>query len=200
MRTASAAFLLALATLLSMVFVGSSKAATTTIRVDPLIQDAVLGESFVVNVNLDSAQDLFGYDISMSFSSGLLNANSIEYEGYLNEPTAFIPPPEVNNSGGYVRLVVLSLVPASPKTGGSPPPLASVNFTVIGVGVSSLHLFNTKLANSTASPIPHETIDSQVSCYEIPEFASDIILPVFLIITVFATIVAWKHAGKLSEC
>jgi len=133
------------------------------VSVNPSSKTVIVGEQFSIDIDLDYASNLYGYEIWLSFDNSKLNATAISYMNFLNSPTN-IWSQLVNNTGGYVTLAVSSLFPASPKTGGSPPPLARVNLKCIGTGNSSLHLYKTILSDNNAMPVTHDTIDGQVVC------------------------------------
>jgi hypothetical protein len=122
-----------------------------------------VGEQFSVDVVIDYAEKLYGFQVWIGFDVAKLYAESISYMGYLNEPTQTWYE-AVNNTGGYVALAQSSTNPAAGRTGGSPPPLVRVNFTSIGSGTSQLHLFNTILSDDQGRPISHQTTDGQVNC------------------------------------
>jgi hypothetical protein len=152
--------------LLALLVAGSipvrmGKANPTTISVSPITKTVQVGEQFAINISLDYAENLYGFEIWLSFDNSKLNATAINYVNYLNDPHR-IWYQQVNNAGGYVTLAVSSTYPAPAKTGGSPPPLATVNFTAIDLGSSALHLYNTVLSDDQAKPIPHTTVDGIV--------------------------------------
>jgi len=177
-------------------FVKSSKASSATIFVNPSTNDVALGDNFTVDIDLDFAENLYCYEIWLSFNNTVLNATTIEYRDYLNEPH-FIWYQHVNNTGGYVTLSVSSTYPAAPKTGGSPPPLATINFTATRVAMSQPHLYNTVLADNQSMTIPHENSDS--TCDVIPEFPPSTILPIFAVLTSFVAIIVKKKVHKRSR-
>jgi hypothetical protein len=188
-------FILLIASLTGLSVIRLGKASPTTVSVSPSSQILMLGDSGTVDVNIDFAENLSGYEVWLNFNNTILNATAIEYRGYLNEPT-FLVHQEINNTGGYVALVVLSINHAPPRTGGSPPPLATVHFTAIEVGVSQLHLYKTKLADYQDRAIPHETSDGEVRCDVIPEFPPTILLPIFAVLTTFVVIIKKKSDSK----
>jgi hypothetical protein len=145
----------------SSISVRMGKANLTTISVSPITKTVQVGEQFAINISLDYAENLYGFEIWLSFDNSKLNATAINYVNYLNDPHR-IWYQQVNNAGGYVTLAVSSTFPAPAKTGGSPPPLATVNFTAIDLGSSALHLYNTILSDDQAKPIPHTTVDGIV--------------------------------------
>jgi hypothetical protein len=137
-----------------------------TIYVNPSYKEALTGQEFEIDIDIDIdyVSNLYGYQLCLSFDNTKLNASAIEYRGFLNEVTN-IWDQEVNNTGGYASLAVTSLKPAPAKTGGSPPPLATIHFKAIGVGSSSLHLYKTGLADNqppNGMAIPHTTTDGTV--------------------------------------
>jgi hypothetical protein len=190
-KTRKTAFFIFLTIAVAVLSFRTGKAIPTTIQVHPSVQTVTLGDTVTVDIDLDFAENLSGYDVSMSFSNSVLSAVAIEHKGYLEEPT-FTVSQEVNSSAGYVRLVMLSLNTSVSKTGGSPPPLATATFTAIGIGTSDLHLYGTKLSSSNGSAILHETLDGQVTCNAIPEFSPDIALPIFLIMSALVSATAQK--------
>jgi hypothetical protein len=143
---------------------------STIILIDPETTNAYLGQQVSVDIDLSFASHLYGFEFWLSFNNSVLNATSIEYKGYLNEPTR-----EwyrlIDNSGGYLTLAMSSQNPATGKTGGSPPPLATVRFQAIGIGVSQLHLYKTILSDDRAISINHETIDGIVHVATPPDLS-----------------------------
>ena len=138
-----------------------SSLSDPTLSFSPAISNVTVGQQFSVNVSIDYAEKLYGFEVWISFNNTKLNATSISYMGYLNEPTQNWYQ-EVNNTGGYVALAQSSRNPATGKTGGSPPPLARINFTSIRTGTSQLHFFNTLLSDDQGEPMSHQRTDGTV--------------------------------------
>jgi hypothetical protein len=136
--------------------------STPNIYVSPTSKLVQIGREFTIDIDVDNVSNLYGYEIWMNFDNNKLNASAIDYEGFLNNDTN-IWYQEVNNTGGYVSLAVTSLKPAPAKTGGSPPPLATVHFKAIGLGNSTLHLSKTVLADNQSIAILHTTADGEVA-------------------------------------
>jgi len=140
-----------------------------TISFSPAISNVTVGQQFSVDVVIDYAEKLYGFEVWIGFDDTKLNAESISYMGYLNEP-AQTWYQEVNNTGGYVAWAQSSRNPATGKTGGSPPPLARINFTSIGTGTSQLHFFNTILSDDQARSMSHQRTDGQVSAHALSQY------------------------------
>jgi hypothetical protein len=115
----------------------------------------------------------------VSFNSSVLNAIAINYTGYLNEPT-YIWNQRIDNTQGYIAFAVSSHLPANPKTGGSPPPLITINFKGSGVGTSPLLLVKTILVDGQAMEISHAVINATAQVELVPGHdvaVTDIISP-----------------------
>jgi len=154
-------FLLLVFTFSTPAFVGNVEASPTTLTVSAAASKIRMGQQLEVSVNLDSASSLYGYEIWLSFDSSVLGAISVNYAGYLNEPT-YIWNQQINNTVGYAALAVSSHWPAGSKTGGSPPPLATFYFKGNGLGTSPLLLSKTILVDDQAMKIAHQTLNSTV--------------------------------------
>jgi hypothetical protein len=142
---------------------GIEETLSATVFVNPSSIVVYVGQEFSIDVDLSFARNLYGFQFYLSFNNSVLNATSIVYKGYLNEPTLEWPT-GINNEQGYVYMARTSRYPATGKTGGSPPPLATIYFKCIGEGVSQLHLYDTILSDDQSIPISLQTIDGQVIC------------------------------------
>lgn len=164
MRTKLCVFALLVILATPMLSIQEAKASNPLVSVSPATVAVLVGDSFAVDVNLDYATNLYGYEIWLSFDATKINVTGVEYKNYLNEPTQ-IWSNQVNNTGGYVDFAVSSLRPAPAKTGGSPPPLATIHFTAKALGTSTLHLSPTKtiLVDNQGIQVPIQTSDGLVT-------------------------------------
>lgn len=169
-------FVLLLSMLIASSIFAKIVSAQATIYVDPATRNVQKGEEFTIDINIDNVTNLYGYEIYLSFNNSVLNATAIDYRNFLNEPTLILHQ-EVNNT---VRLTVMSLQPATPKNGSSPPPLATVHFKSIEIGTPPLNLSKTKLSDNQGHEIPHQTSDGIV----IPEFSFATIIAMMAILAV----------------
>ena len=140
---------------------GIEEVVTIVLSVNPATLEVNLGQEFSVDIDLSFISNLYGFQLYLSFNNTILEALNIQYEGFLNEPTHTFYQ-SVDNIAGCVALGVSSLYPAESKTGNSPPPLATVTFRAIGVGQSSLHLYDTILVDSQLADITHVRSDGSV--------------------------------------
>jgi len=182
------------------------KASSPTIYVSPDTKNVQLGEEFAIDIDIDYVTNLYGYEVWLSFDNTKLNATDIEYRGFLNEPSMEWPT-YVNNTGGYATLARSSQKPALPKTGGSPPALATVHFEAIGTEISTLHFTKTRLWNSEGVLIPSQTLDGTVRVGAQPVGGNwiapnklELLAPWIILVSVSTTVVVaavlYKHRKK----
>jgi len=158
--------------LISILFAGaismcnrvSVSAANPVISVTPSNTSVIVGQDFTVNVTLDFAANLYGFQFKLGFDNTKLAATAIDYLGYLSEPTLEFGK-VIDNTTGYVGYARTSVNPAPATTGGSPPPLAKIHFKALALGNSALHLYTTVLTDNIGNGqlIPHTTSDGQVT-------------------------------------
>jgi hypothetical protein len=153
--------------------------ASPVLSVVPGTQTVAVGEAFTVNINLDYMDDLFAFDLTLTFDNTQLNATAVDYTGYLGTGGDVVIGPiiEINNTGGYVSAGVSRLVTPGVTGGGD---LAVVHFNCTGPGTSTLHLVPypiTRLLNSSAKPVDHVTIDGQVKNNRPPQAMNLAITP-----------------------
>lgn len=185
MKVIVAAITLSLVTLLiiptNMLRFGANAEAVTTVFVDPAtIENAEIGETVTVNVNVSNVKNLYGWQAGMTFNSEVLNCIGY-YQGEflkraINRPTHPANGTlwfdskgswgaEWNNTEGLAYdhgCTVLGPVPGVDGSGQ----LGYLTFEVVGTGTSDLHLTDVMLVevigigiNATVEEIPHEVVD-----------------------------------------
>jgi hypothetical protein len=137
----------------------TSFCAQPIISVSPSYTNVQIGDQFDIDINIDYVSHIYGFEIWLSFDKNKLNASSVEYKGFLNEPTQNWHN-ETNNTSGYIAFAISSRLPATGKTGGSPPPLIAIHFKALSGGNSPLSFIENKtiLADDQGIAIPHTTI------------------------------------------
>jgi len=201
--------------LLSVASVKIVTAQAAEIRVEPgpevtLGPDPLpIGTEFVVNITLYDVTDLYGWEFKLFWDNSLLNCTSDDYPVLpvglnWNDPNNIKLGPGVDQDynathGRYYRgLSALPMSEPYPEPFTGTLRLASLTFNVTGLGVTTLHLQETKLSNPDAQPITHSDLDSTVTI--IPEFPAFLILPLFFIGTLVVTILAkrgWSRKRNL---
>jgi hypothetical protein len=129
------------------------------------------GFCFSANIDVSNVMNLYGYDLKLSYDPVVLELSSVE----LNIPQTwdldyFIVLNQTEE--GVYSLAVTALFPAPAFDGNMT--LATLNFSLTRTGFmllagrtveTSLHLYETTLADSQAIRIPHATNDSAVAMH-----------------------------------
>ncbi len=140
--------------------------AGTVLQIDPTTSIADFGESFTVNIGIQSITDLFSYDVKLTFDQLVLEATSVEEGPFLKDGT--ISPSGTNfvetivNSEGYVRVMgnIVGVYPGVDGTGT----LFNVTFSVrpsggANAGLSELIIAYSNLLDATSTGILHSAKD-----------------------------------------
>ena len=190
-----------------MASVKIATAQATEVRVEPgptitLGPDPYpVGAEFVFNITLHDVTGLMGWEFKLFWDNSLLNCTDDEYpffpEGYnWDDPNNIKLGPGIEQDfnethGRYYRgLAALGMSEPYPVAFDGTTTLASLTFTVLDLGVTTLHLHETKLSDAEAQPISHGDVDSEVTI--VPEFPAYLILPLFFIGTLIAVVLGKK--------
>jgi len=163
-------------TVLTAIFVGMllfsvsrvTQAQGTTLQVEPALTKVEKDTAFTVNITANNIIDLYGWEFRLFFERTMINFTSSEYSSFLSSAgTTF----EVNKTDttfnathGHVWLAQ-SLLGAPSGVNGSGI-LASITFTPTKLGDSLLSFDISKLSDSTANPITHDTFGGNITCVE----------------------------------
>jgi len=166
------------------------------VKVDPSTNFANVGDMFSVNVIVINVQNLYGLEVTLSWNSTVLQAESAD--GRMGQPDGvlFNPVSIVRNSTqqGTYALSATSTSPAPPFSGNGT--IVRMTFRVLNPGTSGLSL-NSQLADYPPPDrdprqswlIAHTTIDGTFST-AIPEIPSVLIPLLAVLVTVFAVVIS----------
>lgn len=152
---------------------GSSVA---TLSIDPSQKSVEVGQTFIVNVQISSVEDLFAYEFKLTYNASVVNLTgppraSIPQAGTflvpsdgtsffiavwtLNETSSYLPP----NQTAHVAYSLLT-----PETGRSGSGIL-VTFTIkaLTAGSTTLDLNNDMLVDATGNLIPHDSVNGLVT-------------------------------------
>lgn len=108
----------------------------TIVRVQPETTVVDPGDGFTVTVLVENVQDLYAFDITVTYDPAILSADQIQLGAFL-EPGIVIKDETVNETG-YVRYAMTQVSPALPKSGSGA--LITIAFTALSGGQSALTL------------------------------------------------------------
>jgi hypothetical protein len=120
----------------------------------PMISNVGLtpGSDFSVDVDVINASDVAGLEFSLGFNATLLNANSVISGSFI--PIAATINSEIDNATGLVKFNVST---SSPMNGDGI--LAQIDFHVLDLGNTLLHLYGIQLVDSLGQPLNFTSAD-----------------------------------------
>lgn len=154
----SVSIFLATITLLS---IRGTEAPIPTLKVNPpevLYDSLTIGHRFSIYIDVANVSNLKSFELKVGFVTPMLDV--VEVAVLMEEKLPF-PNWEVNDTAGVVWMNVT-------YEGGAigtvePAALARITFKVMDYGQSPLHLFDTRLEDSSGNLIPHSISDGIVS-------------------------------------
>ena len=126
------------------------------IFVDPPTYIAtLLGEVFTININITNIHNLTGFEFKLSYNTTLLDALDA-VEGPLPQPP-IDRLVQIDDSEGYIWVFVT----CNPTEGNGTLATITFNVTYAESASCTLHLYDTKLADTKGDPIAHEVEDGK---------------------------------------
>ncbi len=184
---------------LTLMFAGlaltTARAQQATVRVVPQsLTVPNVGLTFSVNITVESVENLYGYEFKLYYPNDVLNGTSITEGPFLKSggvPTLFLVANLTDNynaTNGIADVACLRTASNAPGVNGSGT-LATITFKSKSTdGPRILHLDEVKLSDPVPASIPFTAADGEVTV--VPEFAVALILPLFVISTLLAIILA----------
>ncbi len=157
---------------------GAVPAFATVISIQPSTKTVGPGQTFTLDVSITGAADLYAYQFDVGFDPSVLAANSVSEGAFLaGAGTTFFFPGAIDNVGGTIAFNADSLTgPVSGATGGGI--LATLSFTSIGPGSSSVGLFNVDAFDSFGEGIALTTSGSNITVSGVPEPSSAVLFAI----------------------
>lgn len=202
---ASKAFFLLLSVALVFVFVCTSDSyglSQTTVKLEPALCSASLGETFTANVTVADVQNLYGLEADVSWNASVLEVARVDVEvgqaGGVLYSSVYIA--ENSTTESQYTLAATSVAPAPPFNGTGTA--ATITFRVKDHGNSSLSV-TSQLYDfppldrypRESLPIEHTTLESMFE-ETVPEIGS---LPLLALLIVFAVSTAVLCLKKLGS-
>ena len=120
--------------------------------IDP---DLIPSENLTINVNVLNATDLYGSEFTLGYNTALLDAINASEGDFLKSFGYTNFTQNINETVGVVWVNVTLLGPTAGAVGNGT--LATVTFNVTAIGECVLDLYNTRLVDSKATTIGHDT-------------------------------------------
>lgn len=146
---------------ITLLWIRGMEAPTPILKVNPpevLYDSLTIGQRFSIYIDVANVSNLKSFELKVGFVTPMLDV--VEVAVLMEENLPF-PNWEVNDAAGVIWMNVT-------YEGGAistvePAALARITFKVMDYGQSPLHLFDTRLEDSSGSLIPHSVSDGMVS-------------------------------------
>ena len=141
---------------------GGSGGGTTTqpaqpqynanVFLSPSSKNANVGDTFAVDINLDTTKEIYGYELVLNFDPNVLETTSISEGNFLKKDGATtFPILMTNNTLGEIVVAVIRLGSDNGMSGNGI--VATINFKAKNAGTSTLKLKDVSLQNPDATEI-----------------------------------------------
>ena len=150
---------------LSFIFQIAFAQAYTTISVNPANTNVNKSNNFSISVDINTSESVSGFDIMLYFNKNIISGISATEGDFLNKDgkATYTFMNSVNNTGGYVRFILIRLGLELPGVSGNGS-LFTINFNGIEKGQTNLGLKNMGISNDQAEEIINVlTINGSVS-------------------------------------
>jgi hypothetical protein len=149
-------------TLASATGVASSQNEQATVTISGPTRIADSAKSVEINVTVDNASNLAGFQFVLTVDSNMLHPVSADHTTFLTDGGREIicPDPTVDAASLLFRCVTLRTTPPGVDGSGT---LAVVTLAPSGKGTSSIGLSHVKLVHPDGSELPSRAIDGQLT-------------------------------------
>jgi len=174
---------------------------TTILAIDPTpfeVPETQIGETIQLNITIANVANLWGWKVRLNWNPQVLNITQVEEGPFLKSigETMFVWPytsPTINE--GYIPEITCGLLQATGANGSGV--LATLTFKVLTSDASTISVNETQLLEpeSPHQEILHTIVNSEVTI--IPEFTIAIILPLFMVVTLFLIRTSRRVKGNI---
>jgi general secretion pathway protein D len=139
----------------------------STVSLLPATTNAGIGQNVSMSLAVSDISDLYAFQFDLLFNPAVLQASSVSEGAFLQGGgSTLFDPGTINNTAGSISLVFDTLVgPVSGVNGSSQ--LASIQFTTLAAGQSTVELSNALFIDSALSTIDVDFTNAQVNVSEV---------------------------------
>jgi len=120
------------------------------------VLDVPVGETFRVNLTVTDVSNLYGWQVNITFNSGILNVAGTEEGPFLKQVNETVIMKKTSNDRGFLLLSATFTTPYPLQGATGSGLLATVTFTVTGQGGSALNFVKGTKMNTV--PPPYQTV------------------------------------------
>jgi Cohesin domain len=139
----------------------------TLVRVDPSSQTVSIGDNFGVDIRIENVENLGSYEWLLTFDPAVLDYVSVSNGSFLGSTgrTVFCPGAILDTGSVRFGCSTAGTTPPGPSGAGV---LATITFSALATGTSSLDLVWAQLSDPLAEDIPTAIQDGDVTVVEAP--------------------------------
>lgn len=169
---------------------GTAKAEATIISVVPSLKEvSEPNQTFTIDINVTDSPEIVQWMLRVSWNASVIEFLNIDEGLFLSQDgtlaTMFLPKIYVPGSGNLSEVTCMLMVEETTSGSGT---LATITFNATEVGETDLTIYESALLNSTYYNQTYSVQHGYVTV--IPEFPASLILPLFLVITAIAALIA----------
>ncbi len=177
---ASAGLLCLVVSLLVVVSGGAVLAQSTSMSVSPASQEVDAGETFDVEIMIDTDVATRGAQCAVSFDPDVVQCNGYTAGGFYSDwaaahggSTMVFPEPVIDNVGGSISDIGIAIMGGDPGGPTGSGAFVIYHFTAVADGVSRIELENVKVVDVQSLGIPDVVVnDGEVLVGEVPPHVS----------------------------
>jgi len=148
----------------------ASAQTQTLVYLEPSALTLAPGDTSVVHVHIDNAEDLYGFEVHLEFDPTLIQVTDsnqdtpgvqIDHGDVFNVDKSFVVFNRVDNEQGTIIYAITQLAPSEPVTGNGI--LLSLTVQATSLGISELTLSSVILASEAGESLPVESQNGQIT-------------------------------------
>lgn len=125
--------------LIAFVAARPAEAATTLLALEPSqVEEVATGATFAVSVTITDVNDLYGWQVNMTFNPQVLNVESVVEGPFLNQQNETVFIKRIENSAGFMGVSATFNVPYPEHGVSGSGLLCTITFVVMSGGSSSI--------------------------------------------------------------
>lgn len=133
--------------------------AATVVKINPEIQSLSIGQTATMSVDVGNVQNLYAFDITISYDPTIISVVSIEKSTFLQ--AGFEAAKSIDNVNGKVQLAFTQLPPAESKSGDGS--LISIKIKAVKAGSTNLEIKDLQLATPDGQLIAYTSQKSSIA-------------------------------------
>ncbi len=126
----------------------------------------LVGDNFSIDIDVTGAELTWAFEFKLSWDPSLLNVTKVTNGSFLSQGGDLYCPNNTNYDEGWLMFACTLLEPATSQSGSGT--LATLDFTTLNEGDTTLHLYDTYLLDDNLDDYTHGTSDGNAFVDQTP--------------------------------